>query len=664
MGARSLSFVGLLLFALPTTAQTLPEGELPAGDDELGFEAVPLTDPNLGFEAVSAPAEAGWRQILSVPRVGGRIWSLTVDPDNPDRIFVGTEAGSLMITDDGGATWREIDVDARVIAERQATLHPPGLPSLGEVTPSNFRAIADPPGRTVVSRISISSVADPFPIKPDFFWAGFLAQSPQRYLNLLSHVGRSRTWETQPIRRIAFCPGGRYEVVVASSDAVYGSQDGGLTYVRLFANAGKIFLDNATCSPADPNAVAIATNIGLFLSSDGGLSFDQDLTAWPGSRATAVAFAPPRFPGEVFLFSASGSELFAGDPSKPEGLSNIYPTNPETAPWRSIRWITADADGGIYLATDDGARVSFDRGQSWSVVARTLTSRQSVGQMEVGEAPSGSKRIAMLLNVRPRSFKGKPVSGLQDSVVYASDDNGQTFFPFFSGFSMRSFRQMSAVPATADHPAGWWIATSGEVWTNYPRAPSPDADTRAQRWARTRLAKTPPIDEVIQEVLHETHLSNEELHDLGRRWAATGLVPSIDLQFKAYLTPDYRNDTLLETPMVAGRIFRGSQLRLKEREYYFGLVQLTWHTYRILRTAEDLGSDRRRLHSLRRQIELAAQDAWHERVSLLNDLANGPATPLEAASVMARIESLEALLSVWMRAPFPGADEASPWSPT
>lgn len=656
----------------PEAAAQPPPGEaLPASADDLpeGDADLPPVDPGGGDLVIRRrpppPQEPGWRQILSVPRVGGRIWSLTVDPRDPDRIFVGTQAGSLMVTDDGGSTWREIDVDARVIPERSATVHPPGLPKLGKVTKNNFRYYADPPGRKVVDRISVSSAANPFPIKPDFFWAGFLAKTKQRGLNILSHAGRGRVWKTQPIKRIALCPGGRYEVLVASSDAVYGSQDGGLTYVRLFANAGRVFLDHAICSPADPNAIAVATNIGLFLSNDGGLTFDQDLTAWPGKKATAVAFSPPRYPGEVFLFSAAGSELFAGDPTKPEGLTNIYPTSPRTAPWRKIRWITADAEGGIYLATDDGARVSFDRGKTWKVVARTLTSRQAVGQMEVGEAPDGHKRIAVLINVRPRSFKGKPVSMLHDSIVYASDDGGETFFPFFAGYSMRTYRQMAAVAKTEDHPAGWWVATSGGVWTNYPRAPRIAPDREAARWARARIAATPPIDQVIEEVLTETHLSTEKLRDLGRRWASTGMIPKLELQINAW-TDRRANLRSGSGPQVGNRRAVVERVRDDpyERDHLRILLQLTWKTYRVTYDTELLGSNRRRLHRMRRQIELAAQDAWHERMSLLSDLALGEHNPMEAASIKARIESLEAILALWMRHPFPGADAAPERNPT
>src|SRR5512142_1777821 len=36
---------------------------------------------------------------------GGDVRSLTYDPHNPDRIFLGTSAGQLFVSNDGGASW-------------------------------------------------------------------------------------------------------------------------------------------------------------------------------------------------------------------------------------------------------------------------------------------------------------------------------------------------------------------------------------------------------------------------------------------------------------------------------------------------------------------------------------------------------------------------------
>ncbi len=602
-----------------------------------------------------AGPDPGWRQILSVPRVGERLRSITVDPEDPDRLFVGTEAGTLLLSDDGGLTWEEVEIEPRVVQERSASVPAPGLPELGATTPSSFATAARPPFRTSVGRVPVPSVADAFPVRPDFFWAGVLATTRPPSPNLLSAVLSSRYYETQPVKRIALCKGGIYEVIVATSDAVYGSQDGGHTFVRLFANAGHLYLDHATCSPADPNHVAVATQIGLFLSTDGGLSFDQDLSAWPGRSATAVAYAPPAAAGDVFLFSASGSELTAGKPGTPEGLASIYPTDPATAPWATIRWIAADRDGGVYLATDDGARLSRDRGKSWEVVALNLLDRQQVAQVEVGQAEDGRRRVVALVNVRPTSIRGKPVGALQDSVLYASDDGGLSFFPFFSGYTMRSLRQVAAVEAQGEHPAGWWVATSGEVWTTFPRRLRSTPDPAAVRWARRRIAVSPSMDEVIGSALTRAELSNEALDRLGRRYGASGFMPTLSVLVTA-------NDRPLglalaaDGPAVGGRLLRQLRERDLDREDFGIFVQLGWDTATVLKNLENASSDRPRLHRMRRQLELAVQDAFHERSVLLLELAEG-LPPLEAASTMARVEAVEAMLAVWLGGPLPGMED-------
>jgi hypothetical protein len=106
---------------------------------------------------------------------------------------------------------------------------------------------------------------------------------------------------------------------------------------------------------------------------------------------------------------------------------------------------------------------------------------------------------------------------------------------------------------------------------------------------------------------------------------------------------------------VGGRFFEQRLFRVLERERLFVLLQLTWKTGTVLKTTENL-RERRNLHRLHRQIELAAQDAFHERATLLRDLAAGLSGPAEVESVRTRVLALEALLSTWMRAPFPGTE--------
>ncbi len=597
-----------------------------------------------------AGAEPGWRQVLSVPRVGGRLRSMAIDRKNPDRLFVGTEEGTILRSLDRGVTWDEIDLRTRVVMDRSLGLKAPGLPRLGKVTKSNFRTIVDPPGRTVTDRITIPSVADPFPIRPEFFFAGFLATSKPPRVKLLYDVVSSRWRETIPIKRIVICEGGVYPLIVASSTSLYGSTDDGLTYVRMFANPGRTTISNVACNPTDPMQIAVATGIGLFTSKDGGLTFDQDLTAWPGQRATAVSFGPSPASEATRLYSASGSELFAGDPDSEEGLTTIYPNDPKTAPWLSIRWIASTPQGLVWLATDDGARVSFDHGSNWETAARTLLSRQAIKQVEIGLGERGQTRVAMVLNVRPRSIRGKYVSGLQDSVVYASDDGGKSFFPFFAGFTRRTFRRVFANDPGPDHPAGWWVLTSNELWTTIPpKSNTPRIDNQAINWAKSRLRKTPRIDIAINAVLDRTGLSNEKIHHLAVMHRSLNYVPRFDLKVAAgnlnhARIKDVQFGRANANRLLIHRIAEGTNTT----DFLF-FAQASWDLLDVVRPFEDLNSVRRAMHWLRREIAFAAEDAWHERANHLKTLAQGLSDPVQVESLKIRVEVLEAMFAVWLR---------------
>lgn len=593
------------------------------------------------------PPEFAWRQILSVPRVGGRLYSIAVDPHDPRRIFVGTQEGTVLRSLDGGVTWRELEMKPLVVMDRSLGLVKPGLPKLGAQTPNNFKVFVDTPDLQFTDRIPIPSVADPFPIRPEFFFAGFLATSPIPQVSILGVATASRYAETQPTYRITLCHGARYPLLVVTARDLWGSTDDGLTYVRLFANPGRTWINHVACNPSNPDQIAVATSIGLFLSHDGGLTFDQDFTAWPGQPATAVAFGPgPAGEEGTRLYSAAGSELFAGDPTG-KGLTVIYPTDPETAPWLPIRWIATTLDGIVWLATDDGARVSPDAGKTWVTAARTLLSRQALRQVEIGEGEEGQLRVAVVLNQIPRNLKGRAVSGLHDSMVYASDDGGRTWHPFFHGLSRRTFRQMASIPSRDGRPSGWWLATSGEVWTTYPKEAQADPiDQAAVEWAKARLRTTPPIGQVIQTVLHETGLSNEGIEHLNDMHRALNWVPRLDLLFQVGegLFDRYEG----QVPGIQNRFRHQIDEGNAALDYQF-FVQALWDLYDTIQIRELIAPTRNQLHELRRQVAFATEDAWHERVLHLRALAEGMSDPVQIESTKARVQALEAMLDVWLR---------------
>jgi len=613
--------------------------------------------------AASEPPVWSWRQILSTPRIGGRLSAIAVDRLDPDRIFVGTEEGTVVRSFDGGLTWREIELSQSTLKDRNMGLRQPGLPKLGATSPTDFQIFLDPPESTYEARVGPLFDTLFFSTRPSFVFAGFLPPAERVPQTLLADAAASRRVYTTPVRRIAICPGNVFNLLVATTREVFGSPDDGLTYVRLFALPGRdpitrktrsapTMVDHVLCAEGDPRRVAVATRIGLFLSTDGGLSFDQNLSGWPGQRITALGYAPPLAGDEnARLFSASGQVLFAGDPDSEDGLQRVYPDfkNAATAPWKTIRWISAAPDGAIWLATDDGVRLSADGGTNWNVAARTLFNRQKIRQVEMGTSDVGARRVVVM----SRDW------------IYASDDGGDSWHPFFNGVTRRSFSQM----ATVTDPGGgtrWWVATSGGVWTTGGAAPvAGQVDEDSVEWARRQLAATPPLTELMRAILDEMGVSSDRIEGMVDTIRSANLLPRLDVRAVLERRVDAARRGQLGTfgaglpPMgpnwlpTSENVDLGSWTRDRDhlREEWAVFVQATWELYYTNLAIERFTAPRKQLHELRRQLGFATEDAWHERMLHLEALAAGLTDPIEILSKRARIESLEAILETWLRRP-------------
>jgi len=454
------------------------------------------------------------------------------------------------------------------------------------------------------------------------------------------------------VRRIAVCPGGLFPLMVATSTEILGSPDDGMNWVRLLRVPGRVPVTNIVCDPQNTAHIIVTTGFGMFRSNDGGLSFDQDFSGWPGRRATAVAVRSNVDSGESEVFVATGHVLFGGNPDSDVGLSNLYPdfNNSETAPWTTIRWIDF-AGEQVWIGTNDGARMSADGGRSWRNVAPNLFSRQIIAQVAAGANEIGGPRIALLTRdcPNPRAQRSGSGRGCRTSRVYATDDGGHTWFPFFSGITRRTIQQIVSAPALPGADPRWWIVTGGELWATVQPGPAVEGvDQASARWAQRELSITPSMSVLIEAILEEIDLSNEAIENVAWRASRRYYMPRIDARLSIYDDSDQRT----ETSRAAGG--GADELRLEESTggvNYGFFAYATWYLDRIPLVSEEYGSSRRDLYFLQRQVKFIVEDAWHERNLHLTRIARGMNDRLQVEILRERIAALDVVLEAWLREP-------------
>ena len=353
---------------------------------------------------------------------GGDLRSLAYDPRDPNRVLLGTSAGVIFESEDGGHRWARF---AHLGATDDLVLD---------------HIVFDPQNSSTIF-VSAWSVQD------------------QNTGEIFRSRNGGTDWETlsgmhgKSVRALAIAASDHTTLVAGALDGVYRSRDGGIHWERISPadNADIKNVESIAINPQDSRIVYAGTRHLAWKTIDGGPSWQPINKGVIDDSDIFSIIINPANPSQVFVSACSGiyksvnaGELF----QKIRGV-------PFSA--RRTRVLKQDPNNRaiVYAGTTEGLWKSVDEGNSWKRV-----SNPGIVVNDVLIDPRNSQRILLATD------RGG---------VLASDDGAATLHPSNHGFTHRYVTAILAdtrdpktiyVGVVNDRESGgvFYSADDGQTW--------------------------------------------------------------------------------------------------------------------------------------------------------------------------------------------------------
>jgi photosystem II stability/assembly factor-like uncharacterized protein len=345
-------------------------------------------------------AAAGTRQWAVLGPDGGDVRSLAYDPQEPNRVFLGTSTGVIFVSEDDGHSWSR-------------------FAKLGSGDDYVLDHIAVDPHNSKTIFVSAWSVQDQS--------AGDIFRT---------HDG-GKDWEALPamhgksVRAMALSASDSKVVVAGALDGVYRSTNGGNNWEKISSSDGIVKnIESIAVDPKDPNVIYAGTWHLAWKTSDGGANWQHINKGMIDDSDVFSIIVSSANPSEVFASacsgiykSTSGGDLF----QKIQGI-------PFTA--RRTRVLKQDPSNPavVYAGTTEGLWKSVDEGKTWK--------RMSNPEVVVNDVlidPRNSQRVLLATD---------------RSGVLASDDSAANFSTSNHGYT---HRYVSAILPDSKEPNTLYI---------------------------------------------------------------------------------------------------------------------------------------------------------------------------------------------------------------
>jgi photosystem II stability/assembly factor-like uncharacterized protein len=326
---------------------------------------------------------------------GGDARSITYDPSNPDRIYLGTSAGEMFLSADGGKTWSRF---------------------------AHFGAAND----YVLDSVAVD------PTNPKIIYVGAWSIENSGG-DLYKSTDGGTTWNVLPgihgksIRAMALAPSDPRAIAVGALDGVHRSLDGGETWEKITpaSHAEMKNFESIAFDPTSVNIVYAGTWHLPWKTEDGGRSWQNIKQGIIDDSDVFSIIVDPKNPSVVYASACSGiykSETAGKEFKKVQGI-------PFSA--RRTRVLQQDPANSavVYAGTTEGLWRTTNSGATWTRISPT--------NFVVNDVMIDPRNPQMVYVATDRTG------------VMISHDGGLTFAASNRGFS---HRQVTTVVADKDDP--------------------------------------------------------------------------------------------------------------------------------------------------------------------------------------------------------------------